>query len=188
MSATQRAMHIWANVLLQDIVESESRHHAMVARQAALYTCQCDITAFKTTLCELYYWDYKPAAQQFEVNHGWDPTTQVVSPSICAYFEIMIRTCRAVRRHSLSFQSRGLARFLGRMHQLQCTWERLHMVLCELHSSVMIQCYVQQLQLDGLARQIAELAQRCVALHSLRKNSRLLAEGGRLGAGGLGDG
>ena len=138
MALLEQVMHILATVLFQELTESTSRLRAMVSKHQTLQNQHCDITAFKTTICELYYWDYEPVVERLSVlNHDWDPNTNLVSRDMCSYFEIMIRTCRATRRHSLSFQSRGYARFLGRMHHLRCTWEQLRQVLCNLHSSIM---------------------------------------------------
>lgn len=174
MSSLERVMRIVANITFQEMTESESRCHAMLSTRAALYRRQCDIQAFKMTVCELYYWDYEPAVEHLALNPEWDPTTDLVSLHMCEYFEIIIRTCRAVRRHSLSFQSRGLARFLGRLHNLRGTWEQLQVALCNLHSSVIAQQYVQQLQLDGLSRRINRLGHHCFHLRKLYAQARFV--------------
>jgi len=174
MSLLERVMRVLAHVLYQDMTESESRCNEMVSRRVALCNRQCDVKAFKTTLCELYYGDYEPVAKHLALTPGWDPTTDLVSPNMCDDFEIMIRTCRAVRHRSLSFQSRGLVRFLQRMHHMQGTWEQLRIALCDLHSSVMTQCYVQQLQLAGLERRITGLKQHCFDLRILYMKARFV--------------
>jgi len=66
---------------------------------------------------------------------------------------------------------------------MQCTWEQLRVALCDLHSSVMTQCYVQQLQLAGLDRRITRLEQHCVDVRILYMKARFaLAHGGRRAA------
>ena len=102
----EMVMRTLAEMRFQELTKSRSCYCAMVSTHQACYNRRSDIMAFKANMpCELYYWDYEPAVGRLSVlSLGWDPNTDCVSPDKCSYVDIIVRTCQAVRRHSLSFQ------------------------------------------------------------------------------------